>query len=93
MSLLSKGKLKIEPMIAQVNEEKCSGCAICVGVCPYGAISIKKVNGDRIAYVEKALCMGCGTCNAACPSGAMQHLGFKDIQLLAQTRAVFGEVR
>jgi heterodisulfide reductase subunit A len=93
MSLLSKGKITIEPMIAQVNEEKCSGCAICVGVCPYGAISIKNVNGDRIAYVEKALCMGCGTCNAACPSGAMQHLGFKDIQMLAQIRAVFGEVR
>ncbi len=89
MSLLSKGKITIEPMIAQVNEEKCSGCAICVAVCPYSAISIRSINGDRIAKVEKALCMGCGTCNAACPSGAMQHLGFKDVQLLAQTVAAF----
>ncbi|MEM0331986.1 MAG: CoB--CoM heterodisulfide reductase iron-sulfur subunit A family protein, partial [Archaeoglobaceae archaeon] len=87
MSLLSKGKITIEPMIAQVDEERCSGCGICVAVCPYSAISIKSVNGDRIAKVEKALCMGCGTCNASCPSGAMQHLGFKDVQLLAQTVA------
>jgi heterodisulfide reductase subunit A len=90
MALLSKGKVIAEPMIANVNEDICSGCAICVGVCPYDAISIKIVDGDRIAHVEEALCMGCGSCAAACPSGAMQQLGFKDRQLRAQVLAAFG---
>ena len=79
-------------MIAHVNEDKCSGCGICVGVCPYDAISIKEVDGDRLAHVEEALCMGCGACNAACPSGAMQHLGFKDAQIKAQIDALTGGV-
>ena len=92
MALLSKGKVVSEPMIAKVNEEICSGCGICVSVCPYDAISIKEVDGDRLAEVEEALCMGCGACAAACPSGAMQHLGFKDNQIKAQINALFGGV-
>ena len=91
-SLLLKGKVIAEPMIAHVDEDKCSGCGICVGVCPYDAISIREVDGDRLAHVEEALCMGCGACNAACPSGAMQHLGFKDVQIKAQIDALTGGV-
>ncbi len=90
MALLSKGEVTTEPTIAHVDEEKCSGCAICVSVCPYDALSIKEVDGDRLAHVEEALCMGCGTCAAACPSGAMQHLGFKDNQIEAQILALSG---
>ncbi|MGC8948485.1 MAG: 4Fe-4S binding protein [Thermoprotei archaeon] len=89
-ALLSKGKVRTEPLVAKVNEDKCSGCKVCVGVCPYGAISMIDVNGRSIAHVESALCMGCGTCSAACPSGAMQHLGFKDDQIIAQVVAVAG---
>ncbi len=84
-ALLSKGKVRTEPLVAKVNEDKCSGCKVCVGVCPYGAISMIDVNGRSVAHVESALCMGCGTC-----SGAMQHLGFKDDQIIAQVVAVAG---
>ncbi|MEM3156987.1 MAG: 4Fe-4S binding protein, partial [Nitrososphaerota archaeon] len=87
-ALLSKGKVKTEPFVATVNDELCSGCRICVGLCPYKAISLKEINGRMIAYVERALCMGCGTCSAACPSGAMQQYSFKDRQVLAQVLAL-----
>jgi len=90
VALLSKGKVKTEPFTANVNEEKCSGCRVCVGVCPYRAISLREINGRKVAYVEKALCMGCGACSAACPSGAMQQYSFKDIQIIAQTIAAVG---
>lgn len=90
VTLLSEGKVKAEPFTANVNEEKCSGCRICVGLCPYRAISLREINGRIVAHVEKALCMGCGTCSAACPSGAMQQYGFKDIQIMAQVVAATG---
>jgi heterodisulfide reductase subunit A len=90
MSLLSAGRVAIEPLVAHVDEDICSGCRICIGVCPYDAISSRLVDGDRLAHVEEALCMGCGACAAACPSGAMQQYGFKDRQIRAQVLAAFG---
>jgi heterodisulfide reductase subunit A len=87
-SLLSKSEIQIEPIIAQVNEDICSGCSICIAMCPYGAISRKPLNAKRVAQVDTALCKACGACVAACPSGAMQQAGFKDVQLMAQIAAI-----
>ena len=88
-TILSKDILYREPIIATVDEKLCSGCRICMGVCPYNAISTKEVNGRSVADVNPALCAGCGTCAAACPSGAMQQQHFKDDQILAQIRAAY----
>jgi heterodisulfide reductase subunit A len=87
-ALFAKKEVKIEPIIAEVNEEICSGCAICIAMCPYGAISRKEKGQKKVAQVDKALCKACGTCVAACPSGAMQQAGFKDIQVMAQVVAL-----
>ncbi len=87
-SLFGKEEIRIEPIIAQVTEEICSGCAICIAMCPYGAISRKDKNGKKLAEVDKALCKACGACVAACPSGAMQQAGFKDTQVMAQIAAL-----
>ncbi|MCS7119391.1 MAG: CoB--CoM heterodisulfide reductase iron-sulfur subunit A family protein [Archaeoglobaceae archaeon] len=93
LALLSKEEVAVEPLIAVVNEDICSGCAICVAMCPYGAISLKIIDKNiRVAKVDSALCKGCGTCAAACPSGAMQQYGFKDAQIKAQVIAAMGEV-
>jgi heterodisulfide reductase subunit A len=86
--LFGKEEIVIEPLIAQVTEEICSGCAICIAMCPYGAISRKQKGERRAAEVDKALCKACGACVAACPSGAMQQAGFKDVQLMAQIAAL-----
>jgi heterodisulfide reductase subunit C len=63
---------------ASVDESMCSGCAICVMVCPYEAPHLieKEVEGqiDSLSEVDPAKCMGCGTCVGACPLGA---IGFK----------------
>jgi heterodisulfide reductase subunit A len=87
-ALFGKKEVKIEPIIAEVNEEICSGCAICIAMCPYGAISRKEKGEKKVAQVDKALCKACGVCVAACPSGAMQQAGFKDIQVMAQVVAL-----
>jgi heterodisulfide reductase subunit A len=87
-ALFAKKEVKIEPIIAEVNEEICSGCAICIAMCPYTAISRKDKGEKKVAQVDKALCKACGTCVAACPSGAMQQAGFRDIQVMAQVAAL-----
>jgi len=62
-----------------VDEDLCSGCGICVMVCPYEAPSLveKAVDGemDRLSTVDAEACMGCGTCVAACPLGAIARPG------------------
>jgi heterodisulfide reductase subunit A len=76
-TILSKKELELDPLIASVNEEVCSGCGICISICPYNAIVL-----EESAKVNEALCKGCGACVSACSSGAMQQKGFKDEQLL-----------
>jgi heterodisulfide reductase subunit A len=85
-AILSKRELEIDPLIAVVDEDFCSGCGICLTVCPYTAIERveKDINGKVVihAKVNEGLCQGCGTCVSACPSSAIQQRGFKDKQLL-----------
>jgi electron transfer flavoprotein alpha subunit len=58
----SKGK-----DIAEVSPKKCSGCQICVGTCPVGAIDMV----DGVAKVDAEKCIGCGKCVIVCPSDAI----------------------
>jgi heterodisulfide reductase subunit A len=82
LSVLAKGEVEIEPVRAMVQEEYCSGCKICNGLCPYGAIEF--LADTKVSHVNDALCKGCGTCVAACPSSAMTGHGFTDQQILAE---------
>lgn len=88
-SLFSKDELYHEPIIANVDEEVCAGCAICEVLCPYSAIEIDKQ--EKVAKINPALCEGCGTCCAACPSGALELKGFRREQILSMIK-VFTEV-
>ena len=85
-TILSQKELESEPLIANVDVDICSGCKICISICPYKAIEsvTEEKDGKTIthAQVNEALCMGCGACVAACPCGAMQQHGFKDKQIL-----------
>ncbi len=46
--------------------DACTGCGVCVDVCPFGAIDM--VNGK--AVINEA-CRACGQCVEACPVGAI----------------------
>lgn len=71
-----------------VDETLCSGCGICVMVCPYQAPSLfeKEVDGktDRFSQVDPNKCMGCGTCVAACPLGAISREGVSNAEIALQ---------
>lgn len=80
-TILSKDFYEVEGIVSQVNEEKCTGCGICVTICPYGAM---EKNAEGIAKTNIVLCKGCGTCVASCPERAIRLPGFTDEQLIAQ---------
>jgi heterodisulfide reductase subunit A len=79
-TILSQDELEIDPLIAMVDEDACTGCGICVEICPYEARTLNE--RKRIAEVNDALCAGCGGCIAACPSNASIHKNFTKKQLL-----------
>jgi heterodisulfide reductase subunit A len=81
-ALISQGGVEMDPFIAKVNEDVCTGCKTCLTVCPYDAISRDDLRG--VAVVNEALCTGCGTCSAACPSHAIQQFGFSDAQVFSE---------
>jgi heterodisulfide reductase subunit A2 len=85
-ALVPGRRLEIQPIHAAVDEERCSGCRTCIGVCPFRAIGFEEPRGA--AVVDAALCEGCGTCVAACPSAAMQGRHFTSAQIHAEIRGL-----
>ncbi len=84
-------EVSLEPIKASVNQERCSGCRMCNGLCPFNAIMFHE---DRmVTEINPALCQGCGTCVAACPAGAISGTGFSNEQVLAQIDGLLFDVR
>lgn len=54
--------LKLDP-------EKCTGCGMCVKVCPHNVFSAEQGKA-RIDDIDS--CMECGACAKNCPFGAIQ---------------------
>jgi len=54
-----------------LNQDLCSGCGVCVTVCPYDALRLKKSDGGRVAVMDTVKCKRCGLCISTCPSGAV----------------------
>ena len=96
--LLSKSHLETNPMTAKSNPSVCSGCGMCIPVCPYKAIQLTSFadrdhHGNRIirniASVNSGLCQGCGACTVTCRPGAIDLQGFKNDQILEEVDALW----
>lgn len=85
-TLISQGSIELDPFIGHVAEELCSGCRICLSVCPYDGIS-RDVD-RRVAVINEAVCTGCGTCVAACPCNAISQFGFSDDEVKSEIMAL-----
>ncbi|MGQ9544438.1 MAG: FAD-dependent oxidoreductase [Candidatus Bathycorpusculaceae bacterium] len=92
-TILSKPTLEMEGIVANVNEDLCSGCRICEYLCPYGAIEMKEKDNRLVAHVIEALCKGCGACGTACPTKAITMGHFTTEEILAQVKAALLEVK
>lgn len=87
-TIISKDVLEVEGAIAEVDEDLCVGCGICIKICPYNAISM---DDNGIAHVTEASCKGCGLCGATCPEKAITNHHFTTKQILAQILASGGK--
>ena len=89
--LMAKGKINVEALTPIVHDDLCTGCAMCVKVCPYNAIYMEGEGKGRKARIVEAACAGCGACGAECMFGALEMRHFTDEQILAQIDAVTTE--
>ncbi len=91
-TLLSKDGITLDGIKAEVDEENCDGCALCIDACPYHAITLVEKTGDdgqprKVVVVNKAHCKGCGVCQGTCPKRGIAVAGFTFKQLESQLEA------
>lgn len=86
VAILSQDRLFHSPMVAKVNLKLCTGCGMCVDVCPYEAIALK----DGKAEVNEVLCEGCGTCSATCLRAAIEVKNITPLQIYEMINASLG---
>ncbi len=90
-SLLKKGYVDLEPLIAQVDNDKCTWCNECLKACPYNAIEKIVCDDKEVAMVSTSLCKGEGACVPVCPRDAIDVEGFRNDQVIAMIDASLKE--
>jgi heterodisulfide reductase subunit A len=91
-ALLLKGYVELEPFVARVDVERCTGCDDCLSVCPYEALEKVTVGGRPVVRVSPSLCKGGGACVPACPEGAIDVIGYSNREIVATIEALAREV-
>jgi heterodisulfide reductase subunit A len=89
--LMARGEISVEAITALVHDESCTGCGLCVKVCPYNAVYMEGEGKGRKARIVEAACAGCGTCGAECMFDAIEMRHFTDAQVYAQIDAATAE--
>jgi heterodisulfide reductase subunit A len=88
--ILSHETIEVEgatSSLPEYNKNLCTGCEVCVKVCPFHAII--KNEDDEIEIIE-ALCKGCGVCGATCTNQAIVIRHFTDDQIISEIEAFGG---
>ena len=90
-ALLLQKELRLEPLVAHVLKEKCTGCGECVKACPYEALSLKEEDGKKIVSLNPALCKGEGACVPVCPEEAIEVWGYGHEQIRSMIQGLCKE--
>lgn len=72
LDYLRSFNVQVERLAAAIkrDDEKCFQCGACTGICPVGALAIKRPEMEVIFDPEK--CTGCSLCVPICPVRAME---------------------
>ena len=79
-AVLKRGVAELDPQVARVHADACTGCADCIAACPFGAISMDR---RRWRSIDAAGCKGCGACAPVCAEDAIDLQGYTDAQVRA----------
>jgi Pyruvate/2-oxoacid:ferredoxin oxidoreductase delta subunit len=76
--VLEKGVAKSR-FQAEVDKVACKGCQTCVERCPFEAIEMVKIPGDKKlkAQINSEKCFGCGVCAVGCESEAIKLIAVR----------------
>ncbi len=67
--------------VIHIDENRCSGCGVCVAACNYSTASLveqpeiiegREVGVRLVSYTDPLRCKACGMCVSSCPSGARE---------------------
>ncbi len=91
-TLLSQKEICLDAVKAVVDDKHCDGCALCIDVCPYQAITpLETIDADgeqhKLVAVDTMRCTGCGICQGTCPKRAINVVDFTYEQLTAKIEA------
>jgi heterodisulfide reductase subunit A len=90
LSLAKRGRVEVPSAISWIDPDKCAGCQVCIGLCPYNAIEFDPRRG--VSVVNEALCKGCGSCSGFCPSSAAQIRHFMERQVFAELDGIIDAI-
>lgn len=68
--------MRLVNLLVELIEEDCTGCTICVKVCPTLAMEMvpydKPAGPKQIVAIDEDLCVGCWACEQRCPFDALR---------------------
>jgi heterodisulfide reductase subunit A len=80
-SLISKGEIELEPIVANIDKDICEWCDKCSEVCDYDAIIKTEYKGKMVATVNQVVCKGGGMCISVCPVDAIDIAGYTNKEI------------
>jgi heterodisulfide reductase subunit A-like polyferredoxin len=80
-TFLSQPEIVLSAITAEVDQERCASCLVCVRACPY---NVPVINEAGVSYIDEALCHGCGICASECPAKAIHLNWYKDDQIMSK---------
>jgi len=87
-SILSKGELETDPLVATIDPEKCTWCGACESACPFDAILKVEKDGKTIAEINNTVCKGCGMCAPVCDPDAVNLIACSSKEIMSMIDAL-----
>jgi heterodisulfide reductase subunit A-like polyferredoxin len=82
VTFLSKDRIKLSAIKAQVDTDHCVKCLTCVRSCPFEVPQFNVEAGE--IQIDPALCQGCGVCACVCPRQTIRLNNYEDDQLTCE---------
>jgi heterodisulfide reductase subunit A len=87
-TILNKGELETDPLVATIDPEKCTWCGACEEACPFDAILKVDKDGKAIAEINNTVCKGCGMCAPVCDPDAVNLIACSSKEIMSMIDAL-----